>query len=116
VILGVSVISAPTDEEADYLASSGDLGWVRMHRREFAPLPSPEEASRYSYTPQERAVVDANRLRHFIGTPLKVASLVRHLAEETEADEIMVTTVVYGTAERFRSYELLAREWGLTLP
>src|SRR5688500_19422619 len=47
VILGVSVICAPTDEEADYLASSGDLGWVRLHRREFTPLPSPEEASRY---------------------------------------------------------------------
>ena len=111
VILGVSVICAPTDEEADYLASSGDLGWVRLHRREFTPLPSPEEASRYPYTPQERVVVEANRLRHFVGTPLKVASMIRHVAEETGADEIMVTTMIYGRAERFRSYELLAAEW-----
>ena len=41
------MIVAPTAEEADYLASSSDLGWVRLHRREFLPLPSPEEARRY---------------------------------------------------------------------
>ncbi len=111
VILGVSVMCAPTDEEADYLATSSDLGWVRLHRREFTPLPSPEEASRYVYTPQERVVVDANRQRHFIGTPLKVASLIRHIAEDTQADEIMVTTMIYGHSERLRSYELLAGEW-----
>jgi luciferase family oxidoreductase group 1 len=112
VILGVSVICAPTDEEADYLASSSDLGWVRLHRREFLPLPSPEEASRYAYSEQERAVVDANRLRHFIGSPAKVASMIRHIAADTEADEIMVTTTIYGRLERFRSYALLAEEWG----
>ena len=111
VILGVSVMCAPTDDEADYLATSSDLGWVRLHRREFTPLPSPEEASRYAYTAQERVVVDANRQRHFIGTPLKVASLIRHIAEDTQADEIMVTTMIYGHSERLRSYTLLAEEW-----
>jgi len=29
------------------------------------------------------------------------------------ADELMVTTMVYGKEERLRSYTLLAREWGL---
>src|SRR5678815_1936173 len=47
-ILGVSVICAPTQDEAEYLASSTALGWVRLHRREFTPLPSPEEAAAYS--------------------------------------------------------------------
>jgi luciferase family oxidoreductase group 1 len=111
VILGVSAICAPTDEEADYLATSTDLGWVRLHRREFAPVPSPEEASRYPYTPLDRAIVDMNRLRHFIGTPQKVANIIRHAVEDTAADEIMVTTMIYGTEERRRSYELLAGEW-----
>jgi luciferase family oxidoreductase group 1 len=111
VILGVSIICAPTDDEAEYLASSTDLAWVRLHRREFKPLPSPEEASRHVYTPMERVVVEMNRLRHFIGTPLKVASLIRHLVDDTGADEIMVTSMVYGRAERLRGYELLAEEW-----
>ncbi len=114
VILGVSVVCAPTDEEADYLATSTDLAWVRLQRREFTPLPSPAEASRYVYSPQERVVVDANRLRHFIGSPLKVASLLRHVAEDTGADEIMVTSMFYGQAERLRSYALLAEQWGMS--
>jgi len=111
VILGVSVICAPTDDEAEYQASSTDLGWVRLHRREFTPLPSPAEAIAYSYSPQERVIVDMNRQRHFIGTPFKVASIIRHLLDDTGADEIMVTSMIYGREERLRSYELLAAEW-----
>jgi luciferase family oxidoreductase group 1 len=114
VILGVSVICAPTGEEADYLASSSDLGWVRLHRREFLPLPSPEEASRYQYSTQERMVVEMNRARHFIGTPQTVASLLRNIATDTGADEVMITSTVYGRDERFRCYELVATELGLS--
>jgi luciferase family oxidoreductase group 1 len=113
VIIGVSVICAPTDEEAEYQATSTDLAWVRLHRREFLPIPSPEEAMAYRYSPAERAVVDMNRLRHFIGTPPKVASLIRQIVEATDADEIMVTSMIYGRAERSQSYALLAKEWGL---
>ena len=29
-------------------------------------------------------------------------------------DEVMVTSIIYGRDERRRSYELLAREWGLS--
>jgi alkanesulfonate monooxygenase SsuD/methylene tetrahydromethanopterin reductase-like flavin-dependent oxidoreductase (luciferase family) len=113
VILGVSIVCAPTAEEADYLASSSDLGWVRLHRREFLPLPSPEEALRYEYSPQERVVVEMNRARHFIGTPHTVASMIRNIATDTQADEVMITSTVYGRMERFRCYELIAGEFGL---
>jgi luciferase family oxidoreductase group 1 len=111
VIVCVSIICAPTDEEADYLARSTDLAWVRLHRREFAPVPSPEEASRYQFSSMDRVIVDQNRLRHFIGTPLKVASMIRQIAADTMADEIMVTAMVWGREARLRAYELLAEEW-----
>jgi hypothetical protein len=42
-----------------------------------------------------------------------VASLIRQIVEATEADEIMVTSMIYGSAERVQSYELLAAEWQL---
>ena len=113
VILGVSVICAPTEEEAEYHAASTDLAWVRLHRREFTPLPSPEEAQAYQYSPQERVIVEANRQRHFIGTPFKVASTIRNLVNDTGVNEIMVTSMMYGRDARFRAYELLANEWGL---
>jgi luciferase family oxidoreductase group 1 len=113
VILGVSVICAPTEEEAEYHAASTDLAWVRLHRREFTPLPSPEEALAYQYSPQERVIVEANRQRHFIGTPFKVASTIRNLVNDSGADEIMVTSMMYDRDARFRAYDLLATEWWL---
>jgi len=113
VIIGVSVICCESDEEAELQAASTDLAWVRLHRREFLPIPSPEEARAYQYSPQERVVVEMNRQRHFIGTPPKVASLIHQIVEATEADEIMVTSMIYGRAGRQHSYELLASEWGL---
>jgi luciferase family oxidoreductase group 1 len=113
VILGVAVVCADSPEEAEYLATSTDLAWVRRHRGELLPLPSPEEASTYHYRPEDRQVIDANRVRQFVGTPAKVAAMIRHLVEDTAADEVMVTTMIHGKAERRRSYELLANEWGL---
>jgi alkanesulfonate monooxygenase SsuD/methylene tetrahydromethanopterin reductase-like flavin-dependent oxidoreductase (luciferase family) len=84
---------------------------VRLHRREFTPLPSPDEAIAYKYSPQERVIVEMNRQRHFIGTPDAVAATIRHLVDDTGANEIMVTSMIYGRAERRRSYELLAAAW-----
>jgi luciferase family oxidoreductase group 1 len=111
VILGVAVICAPTDEEADYLATSSDVVWVRRHRGDMQPFPSPEEAARYEFRPEDRPLVEANRQRQFIGSPTRVGAMLREIAAETAADELMVTTMVHGKAERLRSYELLAQEW-----
>jgi luciferase family oxidoreductase group 1 len=113
VILGVAVICAPTDAEADYLATSSDVVWVRRHRGDLQPFPSPDEASRYEFRPEDRPLIEANRQRQFIGTPERVAAVLRQIAADTEADELMVTTMVHGKAERLRSYELLAKEWRL---
>src|SRR5688572_5923799 len=111
VILGVAVICAPTDKEADYLASSTDLAWVRRHHGGFLPLSPPELASAYPYTPQDRVVVEGNRQRHIVGSPERVATLLRQLIADTSADELMVTTMVFGEEERRRSYELLSAAW-----
>jgi hypothetical protein len=43
-----------------------------------------------------------------------VVSLMRQVADDVQADEIMITSMIYGRDERRRSYELMAREWGLS--
>ena len=113
VILGVAVICAPTDGEAEYLATSSDVVWVRRHRGDMSPFPSPEEASRYEFQPGDRPLIEANRQRQFVGSPTRVAAILRQIADDTMADELMITTMIWGREERLRSYELLAREWGL---
>ena len=114
VILGVAVVCAATVEEADSLATSSVVGWVRRPRGAMRPFPSPEEASKYEFRPEDRPIIDANRQRQFVGSPRRIVSLLQQIAADTAADELMVTTMVYGKAERLRSYELLAREWDRT--
>jgi luciferase family oxidoreductase group 1 len=107
VILGVSVICADTEQRADYLAGSTDLVWLRYQRGEFGLLPSPEEAAAYDWTVHERAVAQAGRSRHFIGTPAWVRAEIESLVKSTHASEVIVTTMIHDPEERRRSYELL---------
>lgn len=107
-ILGVAVVCAPTDEEADHLATTMDLAWLRIRRGEFRPLPSPEEAQAYPYNELERNAVREYRSRTVIGNPQKVKAAIESLARDSGADEVMVVSNLHGHAERLRSYELLA--------
>jgi luciferase family oxidoreductase group 1 len=107
VILGVSVICAETEQHADHLAGSTDLVWLRYQRGEFGLLPSPEEAAAYDWTVHERAVAQAGRARHFIGTPSTVREEIESLVKSTRASEVIVTTMIHDAEARRRSYELL---------
>ena len=110
-IVATSVVCAETEEEAERLATSMQLAWVRLQRGRFAPLPSPEEAAAYDYTPQDLAVVAGYRRLQVVGTPVQVRERLEALVAEAPTDEVMVTTVVYDHAARLRSYELLAGEY-----
>lgn len=110
-ILAVSAIVAPTAEEADFLACSGDLMWARMRAGDLRRIPTPEEGRDHPYSPFERQVVQAQRALSFVGAPDDVASRIRALAHRTEADEVMISTLVHDPAARLRSVELLAQAW-----
>jgi luciferase family oxidoreductase group 1 len=107
-IVGVAVVCAETDERADHLALSLDLSWANLLSGRLAPLPSPEEALAHEYTPQERTAVRERRALLVVGTPEKVRARIEELVAETEADEVMVTSLIHSHADRLRSYELLA--------
>lgn len=108
VILGLTVICAPTDDEADFLAKTMDLMWVRMHRGERGRLPSPEEAAAYNFSPQERLIVEQYRRLAVVGSPQRVRQRIEDVVKETRADEIIISTMLFDDAHRLRSYELIA--------
>lgn len=109
VILALSVVCAETDEEADYLARSMDLNWVRLRRKELGPVPSPEEATAYRYTPEELAIVRHHRDMLVVGSPETVRERILARVRETEADEVMVSAMLHSHEKRMRSYELVAQ-------
>jgi luciferase family oxidoreductase group 1 len=107
-ILAVSVVCAETEERAEHLARSMDLAWVRLRRNEFGPLPTPEEAGAYAYSPHERAIAEMYRNLLVLGTPSRVRERILEMARESGADEVVVSSMIHSPAERMRSYELLA--------
>ena len=94
-ILGVAAVCADSDAEADRLASTIDLNFVRRRRGEYVELASPEEALAYPYAPAERGLIARNRSRLIVGSKATVRARLRPLAEATRADEVMITTMIY---------------------
>jgi luciferase family oxidoreductase group 1 len=115
-ILAVAVVCAPDEAEAERLASTADLGFVRRGRGEYPPLASPEEAAAYPYTAAENALIRQNRSRLVVGSQATVRERLAFLVEATAADELMVTSMIYDHALRKRSYELLASAFGVQPP
>ena len=107
-ILGVAVVCAPTDAEADYLATTMDLAWLRIRRGEFKPLPSPEEALAYPYSRAEREAVREYRSRTVIGGPATVQAQIEQLVKDSGADEVMAVCNIHDHGARLGSYTLLA--------
>jgi len=112
-ILTLSVICAPTDHEAERLLSSLLVAFARLRTGQSSILLPPDQATAYEFSPVERSVVDSIRGRHIAGSPERVKAKIAEIATRTQADEVMISTFIYGHEERKRSYELLAEAFGL---
>ena len=114
-ILATHVVCADKDAEAERLAATVDLNFVRRAKGEYQPLASPEEAAAYPYAPADKARIAQNRTRMAVGAPKTVMARLAPLIEATKADELMVTTMLFDHAARKRSYELLAQAFNLAV-
>jgi luciferase family oxidoreductase group 1 len=108
-ILAAHVVCADTDTEAERLATTVELNFVRRAKGEYLPLASPAEAATYHYTPVDRARIAQNRSRLTVGSPATVKARLEPLIAATQADELMVTAMIFDHAARKHSYELLAQ-------
>jgi luciferase family oxidoreductase group 1 len=107
-ILAVAVVCADTHAEAERLASTMDLAWLRIERGRFEPLPSPAEVDAHAFTAAERAAIARRRPLVVIGDPAGVREQVTKRLAVSGADELMVVTNVWSHEARLHSYRLLA--------
>jgi len=116
--LAVSAIVADTQEEAERLTLVPALWALRaMHKREYGPpFTTFEEAENYPYTDEDRALLRTLRARGNNGTPDVVKSKLEKIAAEFGAEELMIVTITHDHNARRRSYELLAKAFGLKPP
>jgi len=114
VSLGVAALAAATEDEARALAQSRNLWVVRLLTGRPIPFPSPDEARDYPFTEQEEALLRTVRRRSVVGTPQQVRADLLALAQEHDAEELVIVTITYDYASRLKSYELLAEAFALT--
>jgi luciferase family oxidoreductase group 1 len=108
VMIGVPVIAAPADEEAEFLASSTYqrvLGILRGDRRRLLP---PVEDFMSQLRPQERAAIGDFLAAAVIGGPHTVREGLAALIQATAADELMLVCDIFDPALRLRSLDIVA--------
>ncbi|MBW4076976.1 MAG: LLM class flavin-dependent oxidoreductase [Acidobacteria bacterium] len=112
-MVAVSVICAPSDDEAQWLAGSTALNILQRNTGRMGPLPSPDEAEAYKFTPEEAASVRESMRSHVIGDAASVRDGLNDLVARTSADELMISTRTHTYEARVQSFSLLASTWGL---
>ncbi|MFJ9041251.1 LLM class flavin-dependent oxidoreductase [Streptomyces sp. NPDC102406] len=114
VVVSADVVVGEDDATARELAA-GYAPWVRSIRSGEGAIayPTPEEARRHRWTDEDRELVADRVDTQFVGSARTVAERLAVLRRATGADELLVTTITHDHTDRVRSYELLAREWGL---
>ena len=103
VSLGVNVVCAADDEQAQWLAGSGALAILRLRQGHPDVYPTPEEAAAHPYTPMERETVRSWTSAHVVGDPDTVRAGLLDLAARTGADELMITTNLHSPDARSRA-------------
>jgi luciferase family oxidoreductase group 1 len=108
VMIGIPLIAAPTDDQAQYLASSVFQRVLGILRGQRGLLPPPREGLLESLTPGERAGIADFLACAVIGSPDTVRLGLRTLADQTGCDEMIFTCDIYEPELRLRSLAIAA--------
>jgi luciferase family oxidoreductase group 1 len=109
-ILTVGVTTGDTEEEVADLTHYADLMILRLVRGERGARPTREQARAYQFTDADRAAIRRMPGRRIVGTPDAVAAEISSLADQTQADEVMLMTMVPDLDVRLRTLERMAEQ------
>lgn len=105
----VNIVAADSDEEAEYLATSGKQMILDMIRGKTpGKMKPPVNNMDALWSDYERMVVERQSSTAITGSQETVKEKLQSFIEKTEVNEVMVTCQVYDQQARLRSYELIA--------
>lgn len=107
-MIGVPLVAAPTDEEAEYLATTAFQRVLALIRGDSLKQKPPVKSMAGLWLPHEQDAVGNFFGLAVIGGPEKVRSRLEILLEQTGVDEIIFTSDIYDHELRLRSLEIVA--------
>ena len=108
VMVGVNVVAAETDAQAQYLFTSLQQSFTNLFRGTRGLLQPPIDDIESYWSPMEKAQASGMLACSFVGSAATVQRGLQGFLEETQADELMVASGLYDHSARLRSYEMLA--------
>ena len=104
--VGVNVFAADTDAEARRLFTSLQQLFLNLVRGTPGQLPPPVDDMTPLWSPVERAHVTRMTRCSAVGSPEIVRNRLQQIADETGADELILTAHIHDHAARMRSFEI----------
>jgi luciferase family oxidoreductase group 1 len=108
VMVGVNVITAESDEEAQRLSTSHLQQFLNIIREQRGLLTPPVESMEPLWNAYEKDMVQRQLKYSVVGNPSTVRDQLQYIIEETKADELIVVSQIYDHQARLLSYELLS--------
>ncbi|MGE8496951.1 MAG: LLM class flavin-dependent oxidoreductase [Pseudomonas sp.] len=108
VMLGVPLLAADTDEQANHLATSAYQRILALIRGQSLVQRPPVPTMEGLWLPHEREAVSSFFGIAVVGGPEKVKARLEVLLEQTGADELIFTCDMYDFADRLHAFDILA--------
>lgn len=109
VAVGFNIFAADTDAEAALIASSAQQSFVSIRTGDPIQLPPPVPGYREQLDPHASYFLDSMLSAAAIGSPETVADQVDAFLRRTQADELIIASMVYDPEARKRSIAIAAQ-------
>jgi luciferase family oxidoreductase group 1 len=107
-MVGVNIIAADSDTEAQRLATTQQMSFADLHRGARGLSKPPIEDIETYWSPLEKAQASRMLACSIIGARDKVRAGIERFIARTGADELMIVSDVFDHAARLRSFEIIA--------
>ena len=112
-MVGVQVIAADSDAEAQRLFTTPQQRFLRLIRNQPVELLPPVDSMDGLWTEWERAAVESKLRSAIVGSTATVKASLERLVAATGADEVIVVTDTWDHSARLESYRRLAEVAGM---
>src|SRR5688572_14354606 len=106
-MVGVNVVAAETDEEAQRLFTTVQQSFTNLVRGSGGKLQAPIDNIEEYWTPAEKRAASRMLAHSIVGSRETVRRGLESFVEMTNADELMVVTSLFDHAARIRSYDIV---------
>ncbi|QLG37076.1 LLM class flavin-dependent oxidoreductase [Paenibacillus sp. E222] len=108
VIVGVNAVVADTDEEAAWLGTTMQQQFLNIIRGTTGLVQPPADMEG-KWTDREKVGVEQTLKAAVNGSPETVRGQLESFIAQTQADELIITSMIYDHQARLHSYELIAQ-------